>query len=462
MDETSVCTEWALEHSSLHQLATWIEHNPVMAPQYDRAPGIMYEGLEPWATGDYEAERVIVVRATFPSHYHHHDFGAAYWHGTCYICQANLQLGCWCPCGLRSHDHCTSMYLKPVTSCSSQGIRVCVDCAGRLRAPSVISIYDDTTVTTEEEQTDCKQFKFTAMSGQIILRTAASMLPRTLAELIMLLKQCMFEIGNMPEVCLATDGYAYTQASFDLYYQTNALVMWQQAVLRTINMRVVMDANVMTPRMYDEFRQQWSQPSQVDAIYIFQLPAFMAMVPAILWPFEPIPSTGATTTEQHSWYQLLHDIMAKHTLGQATMLVDKLRILANRDRTSRDLCRCVLAYRKAGVGQMSSFLAEEAGITAMTNAHRTFPQLCRMIQARIELTWRILPGLAPASPTIQHFANIPHAILARTCPAEFLKEDLRFFMQLARFFPREEFHHVDHDINSSDTEYCSDESDFAG
>jgi hypothetical protein len=188
----------------------------------------------------------IVIRP--PLHTHQRPFSRwGIWHSRCCLCQANLNLGNFCPCNAYTHDHCTSFYLAQCkeslqVNClgdsagrlleglqsDAPGIRACAICRDKLCPPILITA-DFTRMHTAT---------FTDMQGRLLWDIQAHLLPVGLTQLRSSLCTRWYSFlrlhGCLPLLAVAADGYAYCETEFhDFYGNDHGPAMWRQALLRT-------------------------------------------------------------------------------------------------------------------------------------------------------------------------------------------------------------------------------------
>ncbi len=101
-------------------------------------PSFLFEPMDMPPSQRSISPTVVVVQRAMTERFQ------AEWHGNCRVCQANMPRNTYCPCGLHSHDHCTSYLLqaKPARQSSpcNNHIRVCCRCMHDLYPKVIITI----------------------------------------------------------------------------------------------------------------------------------------------------------------------------------------------------------------------------------------------------------------------------------------------------------------------------------
>ena len=225
------------------------------------------------------------------------------WHGRCRLCRAWLVIEEFCPCNMYQHDHCQSVFLRPIQSDDNgnlPGIRVCFQCYQLLSYNTVVTITHD----------EGRVLVHSTWAGNLITSVDKKMLPATFEQFRHLVQGAARSIngdaGNNSISCLATDGYAYTKLQFCEYYGEHGEQMWAFAQMRTINTRLIFvheasgkHGGLMTHADYGTLLHDNIQ-SQVEE-FVYQLPYLHEYISPFLWPHEPVRLHGELFEE---WGQL--------------------------------------------------------------------------------------------------------------------------------------------------------------
>ena len=244
--------------------------------------------------------------------------------------------------------------------------------------------------------------------------------------------------GLEPELALATDGYAYRQEEFRLFYRnTDWTWMWKQALRRTILVRIIFENKLLSASIYqalgDRSLRNHRDHRYGSAVrYLHELPAMCHLIPPQLWPWEPILVHWQLATPlRHFWFQ---------GIG---LICDHLHLIDFEDHLAdRMVPRLAFAYRwrhgHPSAGLITG-IAKRTRHAALSNKVRECEGLLSLLEIRKERLYvdgSLGIGTCPRANGYT-FSTHPHYVLADRFPRLWCIEHNSDFEEMIQDFPWE-------------------------
>ena len=281
----------------------------------------------------------------------------------------------------------------------------------------------------------------TTIGGTLLREFGPEDIPEWHEELLVVLAAELVTVPNTTSsTAVAADGRAYSLKDFQQYYGANYLDMWQMALMRSLNIVLIMQAQTVHNGNYSALLQAilpgHSFTKWQNAIHQVRLPgekrylvtrtAFQRFIPAHLWPYEPMLANSRPSG--HSWMQIYMGNNDQMDGFYRTSFSVKL-LSALDCPSARSLVdwgydfprRIIFAYRISCLDEtgnsnnISGFLTAEASSkmhAALTAQHRATAPLVEILSQRKEILWALNSLWTPCirdctgKPVVKFFPNL--------------------------------------------------------
>ena len=268
------------------------------------------------------------------------------------------------------------------------------------------------------------QLQANTIGGTLLHEFQPEDIPQWHEELLTMLATDFVDVlsGTSP-TAVAADGRACSLQDFQQHYGANYLGMWQMALMRSVNVALIIQAKVVNNENYSALLQailpdhnfaRWQKATQPErfpkeATFLAYSKAFLKFIPAHLWPYEPMLATRRP--QGQSWMQIYmgnHDPMYRTSFR--VKLANALEYLL--DRTAVEWGndfphRIIFAYRISCLddswrsNNTAGFLTTEGSRKrhcALTSQHRSTAPLIALLDDRREVLWSLNSLWTPCTP----------------------------------------------------------------